>query len=288
MPRTISPERNKLAFPVDLPRSVFRRGKRQEPLPAGQPGSLELAKRLRRFEMFAKLSLGSMRLLAEAASVRVFRTDETIWREGEHCRQVLFIEQGLAKAARHNHAGVSRTYGLYGPGDSIGIYAIWAGMKYPTDVMAMNDGMTAILLDPDVLVEFAERHAELAAPLMIELGRFTESFIRKIEIISAGSIAERLAALMTLLIERYGVDRQAGAARLPINLTLEHISDIVDARIETIARVLSRWKREGWLATDATGFHFSSLDKLHELLPVNVSGQDPEMPASQPNRAAGA
>jgi CRP/FNR family transcriptional regulator, nitrogen oxide reductase regulator len=272
LPRSESSERNRQAFPIDLPRGVFRRGKRQGPLPAGQPDSLELAQRLKRFEMFATLSLDDLHPLAEAASVQVYRAEDLIWSEGERCCQVLFIEQGLAKAARRNRAGVSRTYGLYGPGDSMGIYALWAGMKYPTDAQALNDGMTAILLDPEALVDYAERHVELVAPLMIELSRFTESFIRKIGIISAGTIAERLAALMIMLIERYGVDRQANTARVPINLTLEHLSDIVDARIETVARVLSGWKRAGWLVSDAAGFHIISLDKLRELLPVTTMG----------------
>lgn len=78
---------------------------------------------------------------------------------------------------------------------------------------------------------------------LTEIGRFTETFIRKIEIVCAGT------------------------ARRPLNLPLEHISEIVAACAETVAHVLIDWKRQGWLAIDALGCHFSCLDRLRALLP---------------------
>lgn len=254
-------------FLVDLPRRAFRRSRAAVPLPAGQPGQVELAERMRRFDLFTRLPPRQLSELAEAASVRVFRAGEYIWHEGEQNGCVLFIEQGLAKTARCRRGGGSRTYGLYGPGDSMGIYAIWAGMAYPTDAVALNDGMTALLLDSHLLVRFAEQHPDLAEPLMIEIGRFTEAFIRKIDIVSAGTVPERLAVLMTMLIERYGVEHQGASARLPINLTLEHLSEIVDARTETVARALGNWRRQGWLKVDGHGCHFDHLDRIYALLP---------------------
>ena len=254
-------------FAVDLPRRVFRRIKRHSPLPSGQLGKEELTARMRRFDFFAGLPVRVMSELVGAASVQAFRAGEYIWRHNEIDRRVMFIEQGFVKAARRNRAGVSRTYGLYGPGDSMGIFAICAGMKYPTDALAMNDGMTAIFVDAEAIQKFAEKYPRLAGPLRIEIGHFTEAFIRKIEIVSAGTVPQRLAVLMTQLIDRYGVDRKGSKARLPITLTLEQISEIVGVRLETVARIMSGWKKQGWLTIDANGCHFARLDLVRELLP---------------------
>ncbi|MDP1589755.1 MAG: Crp/Fnr family transcriptional regulator [Prosthecobacter sp.] len=253
-------------FAVDLPRRVFRRIKRHAPLPYDRPGKEELTKRMQRFPLFAKLPARVLSELVSAASVQAFRTGEYIWRHGEPDRRVMFIEQGFVKAARRNREDVSRTYGLYGPGDSMGIYAIWAGMIYPTDAVAMNDGMMAIFIESEAMLKFAEKHPRLAGLLRVEIGRFTDAFIHKIEIVSAGTVPQRLAVLMTLLIERYGLDKKGNKARLPITLTLEQISEIVGVRLETVARILSGWKREGWLKMDSAGSHFTRLDKVRELL----------------------
>lgn len=265
--RTDRAARTDKTFPVELPRRVFRRIRRQRPLPSEQPGREELAARLRRFELFARLPARVLAELVGAAKVQVFRAGDYIWHHGEPDQRVMFIEQGFVKAARRNREGVSRTYGLYGPGDSMGIFAIWAGMKYPTDAVAMNDGMTAIFIDTDAMLKFAEKYPRLAGPLRIEIGHFTEAFIRKIEIVSAGTVPQRLAVLMSQLIDRYGVDKKGVKARLPIALTLEQISEIVGVRLETVTRVMSGWKRQGWLTIDARGFHFARLDKVRELLP---------------------
>ena len=224
-------------------------------------------KRMLRFDLFAKLPSRVLSELAASATVQAFRAGEYIWRHNDADRRVMFIEQGLVKAARRNREGVSRTYGLYGPGDSMGIFAIWAGMKYPTDAVAMNDGMIAIFVDSEAILKFSEKYPRLAGRLRIEIGRFTEAFIQKIEIVSAGTVPQRLAVLMTMLIDRYGTDKKGTKARLPITLTLEQISDIVGVRLETVARIMSGWKKDGWLTIDANGCHFARLDKVRELLP---------------------
>lgn len=253
-------------FQVDLPRRVFRRVNRQSQLPEDQPGKEEMVRRMRRFDFFAKLPQRVVMELAGSARVAVYRTGECIWRRGEANSLVIFIESGFVKGARSSKEGVSRTYGLFGPGDSMGLFAIWAGMKYPTDAFAMNDGMTAILVDTASVIKFAEKYPRLSGFLRVEIGRFTDAFIQKIEIVSAGTVPQRLAVLMSQLIDRYGVDKKGNSARLPIALTLEQISEIVGARLETVARVLGDWKRAGWLRIDSSGCHFAGMDKVRGLI----------------------
>lgn len=253
-------------FVTDLPRNLTWRRNRLASPPASQPSVEVLAQRMRRFELFAHLPEALLLTLAASSAIRTFTAGEYLWHQDEPNRRVLFIERGMARTARTIRAGVTRTYGLYGPGDSMGIYAIWSGMKYPTDAMALSDGMTAIVLDSAALLKCAKKQAVLAAPLLVEVGRFTEAFIRKIEIVSAGSVPQRLAALMVMLVDRYGVEAPGGGTRVPIYLTLAHMGEIVDARLETVARVLGRWKRQGWLHVSDEGFSFTSTDNLRELL----------------------
>lgn len=261
-----SAKADKMRFPVDLPRRVFRRVNRLSQLPEGQPDKEAIAVRMKRFDLFAKLPQRVLKELAGAARIGVFRTGEYLWHRGELDRQVMFIESGFVKGARRSKEGVSRTYGLFGPGDSMGLFAIWAGMKYPTDAIAMNDGLTVIFVDSAAILKFSERYPRLSGSLRNEIGRFTDAFIHKIEIVSAGTVPQRLAVLMAQLIDRYGVEKKGNHARLPIALTLEQISEIVNARLETVARVLGDWKRAGWVLIDSSGCHFSSVDKVRALI----------------------
>lgn len=242
-------------------------GPSQETVAAQRPEkeAPPLTRRLRRFDLFAHLPARAMAEIAAATRVLECPPGTGLWRQGDPSLQVLFIERGLASTSRRVREDVDRTYGLYGPGDSMGLHAVWAGMRYPTDAQVLNNPLTALCLETPALVRCAERLPELAEPLMVEVGHFTEAFIRKIDIVSAGSVHRRMAALLTMLIERHGVSTGDNAACLPYKLTLAQIGGIADARIETVARVLSQWKKQGWLAVDTEGFHILELDRLHAL-----------------------
>ncbi|HUW37092.1 MAG TPA: Crp/Fnr family transcriptional regulator [Rhodocyclaceae bacterium] len=265
-------EKVKEEFPrVALPRSVFFRarfvsGSRLRPLPLVQPEKGELVRTMRRFELFSKLPLKALRELASATTVRLYRRGEFLWRRDDKVKDIVLLDSGFVKAARRDRNGASKTYGLYGPGDCLGLFATFAGMKHSIDAVALNEGLKAICIDAAVLLKFAETSPLLSSNLHGQLTRFTEALIKKIEIISAGTMPQRLAVLMLQLIERYGIDRKDDRVHLPISLTLEQLSEIIDARLETVARVLGDWKRAGWLSIDATGCHFSHLDKIRELL----------------------
>lgn len=254
-------------FQVDLPHRAFRRQSRPASLPPEQPARNELVARMRRFELFAKLPPPALAELVLVSSVRTFHAGEYLWRRGEPAQRMVFLETGFVKAARRNREGASRTYALFGPGDSLGVFAIWAGMEYPTDAVALNEGLTAICVESGAIAKLAEKYPPLAVRLRSELIRFTDAFINKIEIVSAGTVPQRVAVLMMHLTERYGTAKEGVQAQLPVALTLEQISEIVGARLETVARVLGSWRRAGWLAIDTRGYRFIRLDKIRELLP---------------------
>jgi CRP/FNR family transcriptional regulator len=251
-----------------LPRSAFYRAKATQvvPLPSPQADRNELAKRLRHFRVFERIPLAVLKVVAAGAHLRAFRQSEFIWRRGDSAREMVLIGSGFVKASRRDRNEASKTYGLFGPGDSIGLYAFWAGMRYPTDAVALSEGVTLIIFDAAEISRFAEQHPQLAKNMKGEVTRFSEAFINKIEIISAGSVQQRLAVLLLQLVGRYGVDGRDEQALLPVFLTLTQISEIINARIETVARALGHWKRAGWLTVDAHGWHFNCLDKLRQLL----------------------
>jgi CRP/FNR family transcriptional regulator len=266
---------NEAAPALDIPRLAFRRGGRSPTQHRLAPATPEdILRRLRQCQLFAGLADAILAPLATHCQVTSFRAGETLWRRDDAADRVLFIETGLAKTARRNSLGVSHTFGLHGPGDSLGIYALWAGMRYPTDAVALSQGMTALVVEASPILAAARRHRALAERMAAEIGRFTEAFIDKIEIVSAGSIEKRIATLMSMLLERFGAPRAQRAdaapeqARLPIGLTLELVGEIVDARIETVARVFGAWKRAGWLGMDAGGWDFKRLAALRAVLAV--------------------
>lgn len=225
-----------------------------------------LCERLGRFGFFARFPKNSLQYLARSACIRDGQAGEYLWHQGQLCQYAFFIEEGLVVTSRRIREGTDRTYGLHGPGDSLGLYAIWAGMQYPTDALVLNEGMVAIQIESKVLEECVAQEPQIATLMLAEISRFTEALIGKIEIVSAGTVARRVAKLMHVLLQRYGVSTADNTWYLPFRMTLEQIGGIVDSRLETVARVLSKWKRQGWLAIGDDGLRFYGMDHLAALL----------------------
>lgn len=257
------------AHRVNLRRSAFfapRSSPKTRP-PLLQPEKDELARMMAAFELLSEMSLDQIAEIAAVSTLRVYHVGEFIWKRGDQVSEIALLESGFVKLARRDQTGASKTYGLYGPGDTIGLFAMFAGMKHSVDAVALNEGLRTICIDAQEFLKFAAASATLSANLRDQMTRFSETLINTIEVIKAGAISQRLAVLLMQLVERYGVDRTKDQARLPFSLTLEQMSEIVDARIETVARALGHWKRAGWLSTTPRGFIFPQLAAIVELLP---------------------
>lgn len=253
----------------NLTRSAFfahRRAAPKDHPPLVQPVKHKLARIMASFELFCELPFDLIAEVASASKVRVYHIGEFIWKRGDRVTAITLVESGFVKLARRDQAEASKTYGLYGPGDAIGLFAMFAGNKHSVDAVALNEGLRTISIDARKFLKLTERSATLSNNVRDELTRFTESLINTIEVVKGGTVAQRLAVLMIQLLSRHGVDRHDNQARLPFMLTLEQLSEIVDARVETLARVLSQWKREGWLSTTQRGFIFPQVASIYGLI----------------------
>lgn len=148
----------------------------------------------------------------------------------------------------------------------MGLYAMWAGMCYPTDALVMNEGGLVIQVEAKILADLAIADSRITSAMLAEISRFTEAILTKVDVVSSGKVVLRIAKLMSMLIDRYAVSMPDGTWYLPFRMTLEQIGRIVDSRFETVARVLSQWKQAGWLTVNENGLCFSNLECLSELL----------------------
>ncbi len=253
------------AFKIELPRRAFFRRQPRQSAPGPALDAQELMIRMRRFGPFRKLSGEELSSIASAATVRCYRTGEYVWRQGETARYLGFLDCGFVKLSQARRNRAPATYGLFGPGDSIGVLAMYAGMRYPTDAIALNDGLEVIRVASDTIRQISDTSLRVAAAVRDELTRFSGAFMTKIDIISAGTVPQRLATLMLHLVDRYGVDRSPLKARVPFLIPRDELAALVGVREETVVRALMPWKRRAWFDTRSSGFYIEQLDKLREI-----------------------
>lgn len=219
--------------------------------------------RLRRFDLFTDAPQAFLERLAEVVQVRFLPRDEVLWRANDTANKTVFIELGMVKTGRMVRDAVFRTYALYGVGDVLGLQE---PERHDMDALVLSQGVTGLFIPTRRLHEELLRYPQLMHAQMAVSRRSIEAGRDKIDIASAGEIAQRTAVLFHQLIMRYGSVLEDGSAQLSFRLTLGQIGEIVDAREETVSRVLSRWQRAKILIMDRHFCRFVSIQALEKVI----------------------
>lgn len=156
--------------------------------------------------------------------------------------------------------------GLFRTGEAIGLAAALEHDAFPADAIAIGGPGDVLSIRADTLRESLGRSVAVALAVNRALLWHTAALRAKIDIVSAGSVPRRLAALMHYLIERFGKPTDAGTVAVELNLGREEISQLVSARVETVIRILSRWQKAGWLTTRPGGIEIARADMLQRIV----------------------
>ena len=220
--------------------------------------------------LYGGLDAPLLERLARDSSVVHLRSGELVWRAGAKATHFVSVEAGLVAIRQITPEGESTLVNLFGPGENLCITPALQGMRFPGDAVAITDQVTLLNVLAAPVVAVMEENQDLSRAIGRTLVEHTQILRSKIDIVSAGSVPRRLAALMLDLIERFGV---AGddTAHIPLTLTREQLGQLVNARTETVIRILSKWQKAGWFASSPEGFRIERLEILRRI----VQGRPP-------------
>lgn len=224
-----------------------------------------IANRLSRARHFRSVAAPALRALVSSASTRALDGGDALWRTGDVGAAVYFIDRGSMMISRPRPNGATSVHGVFGPDDCIGLSAVLGQSAYPADATALGHGTRLVGIDAATLLAAIAEHptcAELANALMLA---HTHSLRTQIEILSAGSVATRLASFLLHAGERLGTPLSHGGVRVPIAIPRATLAHIIAARSETVIRTLAAWRRQRIITTDATGYELRAIGRLQSI-----------------------
>lgn len=230
------------------------------------------ADRLAALELFSGLPRVDLERLARGTRARHLSSGEALWRLGEPARHFAVIESGIVEIRHTTATGEGIVVGLFRAGEAIGLSAALENVAFPADALAIGGDVELLWVRGEALRDALDVSVAVGQAVNRALLKHTAALRAKIDIVSAGSVPRRLAALLHYLIERFG--KPAGnAVFVEVNLTREEISQLVSARVETVIRILSRWQKAGWLANRAGGIEIARADMLRRILETGIDGK---------------
>jgi CRP-like cAMP-binding protein len=193
---------------------------------------------------------------SEASLVRrSLRAGENLWWMGDRAEYVTCVERGLVQVVRSGAGGEISVLGLFGSGDTVGLPAALDGATYPADAVVMSSTAEIVRVAASEVRGAMTTDLVLSTAVQRALLDHTRVMMTKISVVSAGSIAARLATLFVHLAERFGTAGSTeGLTNVGVVLTRATLAGFVDARVETVIRALSTWRASDILRTTDAGF----------------------------------
>lgn len=209
---------------------------------------------LKGMPIFAGVAEPRLEALARSAHRKTIVRGDALFKAGEPADCVVILCRGLVKVVRYAPDGAESILGLFGPRDAVGLIAVVSRKPFPATAIALTDQVEAVCLPSALMLDAMKQDATLAMAVNQSLTQQATVLRNKIDVMSAGQVAQRLASLLTNLAERFGDEREDGATMVPVVLTRGELSGLVGARVETTIRVLSAWQKQGLLETTKDGF----------------------------------
>jgi len=190
--------------------------------------------------IFRYLTPDEVNLINFQKDFRQYKRGEILYNEGSRISGFYCIHSGIIKIFKTGFDGKEQIIRFAKPGDIIAYRSVLSNEPACTTAKVIED-CRVCFIPSDILISFVKTNSVYAHELLKlachELGE-ANSFITDI---AQKTVRERLAEILLLLVDDFGLDDQNC---LKISLTREELANIVGTATESVIRLLSEFKSD--------------------------------------------
>ncbi len=208
-----------------------------------------------------KLPPEEMEKIEYEKGVHFYKKNNIIYREGNRNNGFYCINSGIVKLYKTGLEGKEQIIRFAKAGNIIGYRSILSGELACTTAKTIED-TTACFISAYKLTEMVTKYPVFAMELMKltckELGESNKYILD----IAQKTVRERLAEILLLLIDNFGVDSEN---ILQIFLTREELANMVGTATESVIRLLSEFKSDNIIELKGRKIKILNLQQLQRL-----------------------
>lgn len=213
---------------------------------------------MRRLPLFSAVSEKDLRGLQAACRIEPAAAGREILSPTERADRFYLILAGRVKIFQLSARGDEQILHLYGPGETFGEAAMWAGGRYPAFAEAVEDG-TLLVVGRAALREAIRTHPELAVAMMAGMARKLHEFNRLIERLSLKEVPARLA--QALLQHATG----EGGTLVELQQSKRELAAQLGTVPETLSRALAKLRAAGLIEVDGRRIRILDRERVSDL-----------------------
>lgn len=207
---------------------------------------------LGRIGIFRRLSAEDRAALAAVCEVQLYEKGREIFAEGDPADHFFFVVTGRVKVYKLTPTGRQVILEIMGTGDPFGAVATFEGRPFPATAVALSDTV-CLRIARAPFFALLEQYPSLVRGLLVGLTQRLIELTKRIAELSGGKVEPRLARFFLKLAEEQGI-QEGEHVKIPMALSRQELADLTGTTIETAIRIMSRWGKEGVVATEKDGF----------------------------------
>ena len=188
--------------------------------------------------LFAALDEEAVRAFRDACLTRRFPAGAILFTPNESAERFYVVLEGSVKIFKLSVRGDEQILHVYGPGETFGEAAMWAGARYPAHADVLVDS-TLLVVTRSQLKDLIARNAEFAMDMLAGMSAKLREFNALIEQLSLKEVPARLADILLELPARGGTNT------VVLKQTKRQLAAQIGTIAETLSRALSKLKAMG-------------------------------------------
>jgi CRP/FNR family transcriptional regulator len=209
----------------------------------GVTRSADVVELLGRVPAFSTLEPADLQKIAEMALPRHFEPGEVVFREGDASDTCYVVREGHARAVRTHGDGRTITLATFGPGDIFGELAMFEDERRSATIEAIEPTSVVGVLGPDMR-RLMKQHPEIAARLVIALGRRLREMNERLSRQSFQTVQSRVAVVLSELVAQE-ISSGKDAADVLVTATQADLAQLAGSSRESASRFLAVLERAG-------------------------------------------
>ncbi|MBI5379855.1 MAG: Crp/Fnr family transcriptional regulator [Nitrospirae bacterium] len=224
---------------------------------------------LRKIPIFNSFLDAELRKVADHFQEERFDRHEYIFMEGDPSEWLCIVAEGEVRIVKHSPNGKDMTLEIIAPGEVFGAVAVFDQIPYPASAQALQK-TTVLKLPRRVFFDLLDRHPAMAVDTITFLGKRLRAAHAMMRALAADRVERRIAAILLKLAEKAGVPEREGV-RIGLPLTRQDVAEMVGTTVETAIRVMSKFTKAGWIASEEGSILIRNRAKLAEICGESLS-----------------
>lgn len=216
---------------------------------------------IRQFNSLRAMSKEELKKVSDSKVTKCIKKGEPIFEEGEKLDGVYCIRNGISKLSKLSANGKDQIVKLASKGEVIGQRSVVAEENVNLSAVAVSD-MEVCFIPKEHIVSTLRTNPNFTLEVLRHMAHDLKEADDVLVNMSQKSVKQRVAEAFLYLKNNYGEDEDGF---LNLTLSREDISNVVGTAVESCIRIISEFKKKGFLKTSGKKICIADERALREL-----------------------